>query len=150
MSKLSVKNGTPTGNANMCRNCSWGQFIIGYRESDLLAICTNTSPNTVLPFTVMDCSSFSDKFRPDWEQMKKLAINIQPVRVSKKTTGFSPTETLRPTGLKPEDEDGCSSANINQQQPTTCRWRRARVHQWQSAAQAEVQVRFLPPGFSLV
>ena len=104
MSKLKVKNGTPVGNANQCRNCNWGQFIIGYRESDILAICTNTNPNTVLPFTVMECTSFSDKYRPDWEQMKKLAIDIQPVRISKKTTGFSAGETLRP--LKQDNEDG--------------------------------------------
>jgi len=104
MSKLKVKNGMPVGNANLCRNCSWGQFITGYRESDILAICTNTSPNTVLPFTVMECSSFCDKFRPDWEQMKRLAINIQPVRISKKTTGFSARETLHP--LRRDNEDG--------------------------------------------
>jgi hypothetical protein len=89
MGKLNIKNGTPVGNAHLCRSCSWGQFVIGYRESDLLAICTNTSPNVVLPFTVYECSSYADKHKPDWEQMKKLAINIQPLRVSKKTRGFS-------------------------------------------------------------
>jgi hypothetical protein len=104
MSKLKVKNGTPVGNANLCRNCNLGQFITGYRESDILAICNNTTPNTVLPFTVMECSSFSDKYKPDWEQMKRLAINIQPVRISKKTTGFSVGETLRP--FRRDNEDG--------------------------------------------
>jgi hypothetical protein len=105
MNKLKVKNGTPAGNENLCRNCNWGQFITGYRESDILAICTNTSPNTVLPFTVMECTSFSDKFRPDWEQMKKLAIDIQPVRISKKTTGFSAHETIHSLRLHDEDEE---------------------------------------------
>ncbi len=71
------------GNAHLCDSCHWGQFITGYRESDRLAICTNTSPNIVLPFTVYACSNFSDKHKPDWEQMKKLAIDIRPVRVSK-------------------------------------------------------------------
>jgi hypothetical protein len=68
-------------------------------------ICTNTSPNMVLPFTVMECGSFSDKFKPDWNQMKKLAIYIQPVRISKRTTGFSASETLRPLMPDPEDEE---------------------------------------------
>ncbi|MGD0683006.1 MAG: hypothetical protein ABR990_13265 [Terracidiphilus sp.] len=104
MSKLKVTNGTPVGNANLCKNCNLGQFITGYRESDILAICNNTTPNTVLPFTVMECSSFSDKYKPDWEQMKRLAINIQPVRISKKTTGFSVGETLRP--FRRNNEDG--------------------------------------------
>jgi hypothetical protein len=101
MGKLNIKNGTPVGNAQLCRNCHWAQFMIGYRESDLLVICTNASPNLEVPFTVMDCSEFSDKLRPDWEQMEKLAINIQPVRMSKKTRGFSV-----PAGNAPVNETG--------------------------------------------
>jgi hypothetical protein len=37
--------------------------------------------------------------------MKKLAIYIQPVRISKRTTGFSASETLRPLMPDPEDEE---------------------------------------------
>jgi len=103
MGKLNVKNGTPAGGTHLCRSCSWGQFIVGYRESDMLAICTNTSPNVVLPFTVYECSSYADKHKPDWEQMEKLAIDIQPVRVSTKTRGFCAAGTLGP--VKTEDED---------------------------------------------
>ncbi len=103
MGKLNVKNGTPVGGAHLCRSCTWGQFIVGYRESDMLAICTNTSPNVVLPFTVYECSGFADKHKPDWKQMKELAIDIQPVRVSTKTAGFSTVSTIRP--LKTADED---------------------------------------------
>jgi hypothetical protein len=89
MSKLKVRNGTPEGNLHLCVNCTWGQFVTGYRESDRLAICTNAYPNIVLPFTVYECTSFTDKHRPDWKQMQKLAINLRPVRVSSRTAGFS-------------------------------------------------------------
>jgi hypothetical protein len=78
--------------------------MIGYRESDLLVICTNTSPNMVVPFTVYECSEYRDKNRPDWEQMEKLAINIQPVRISAKTAGFSIAEPLRVARKIGEDE----------------------------------------------
>ncbi len=105
MGKLNVKNGTPVGNIHLCRSCSWGQFVTGYRESDMLAICTNTGPNVVLPFVVYDCTSYSDKHKPDWEQMKKLAIEIEPVRVSAKTRGFSTIETIRPVRTAQHDED---------------------------------------------
>jgi hypothetical protein len=108
MGKLHVKNGTPVGSTHLCRTCTWGQFMTGYRESDLLAICTNTSPNIVVPFTVYECSGYSDKQRPDWEQMQKLAIDIQPVRISSKTAGFTTIQTLRPvkkTGDEDEDAD---------------------------------------------
>ena len=109
MGKLNVKNGTPVGNAHLCMNCSWGQCITGYRESDRLVICNKTSPDFVVPFTVLDCSCFEDKYKPDWRQMQKLAIDIQPVRVSAKTSGFSVISTPQPTvgvgGDEDEDED---------------------------------------------
>ncbi len=111
MSKLNVKNGTPAGNAHLCDGCHWGQFITGYRESDRLAICTNTSPNIVLPFTVYACSNFSDKHKPDWEQMKKLAIDIRPIRVSKKTAGFSTKGSHRPVTV-PDGGDKKNEAAI--------------------------------------
>jgi hypothetical protein len=112
MSKLNVKNGTPVGNAHLCDGCHWGQFITGYRESDRLAICTNTSPNIVLPFTVYACTNFSDKHRPDWEQMEKLAIKIRPVRVSKETAGFSSTISPRPVSVPADEEDEQDEAAI--------------------------------------
>jgi len=112
MSKVSVKNGTPVGNAHLCESCHWGQFITGYRESDRLAICTNTSPNVVLPFSVYACSSFSDKHKPDWEQMEKLAIDIRPVRVSKTTAGFSTRISPRPVAVPADGEDKQDEAAI--------------------------------------
>lgn len=108
---MNVKNGTPVGNTHLCDGCHWGQFITGYRESDRMAICTNTSPNIVLPFTVYACSHFSDKHKPDWEQMEKLAIDIRPVRVSKKTTGFSTKVPARSTSIS-EDVDNQDEAAI--------------------------------------
>lgn len=105
MGKLNVKNGTPVGNTHLCLSCSWGQFITGYRESDRLAICTNTSPNVVLPFTVYECTGFNDKHRPGWEQMEKLAINILPARHSSRTAGFSTAISPSPGTIPGRNED---------------------------------------------
>ena len=102
MGKMNVKNGKPVGNAHLCKSCSYGQVVAGYRDSDSLVICMNTSPNIVVPFTVFDCSEFSDKFRPTWEQMSKLAIEVDPVRVSAKTRGFGTVTTIR---VEEEEED---------------------------------------------
>ena len=109
MGKLHVKNGTPVGSEHLCKGCSHGQFTTGYRESDVLAVCTNIYPSFRLPFVVHECTDFEDKLRPDWEQMEKLAIEIQPVRVSKKTRGFNLTEVTKPeyepAVAEDEDED---------------------------------------------
>jgi hypothetical protein len=103
MGKLNVKNGTPVGNFHLCKNCDWSQYTTGYRESDVLVFCTNTSPSFRVPFTVHECSQFQDKSKPDWEQMEKLAIQIHPLRVSKKTKGFH--VGLNPETNKPEPDE---------------------------------------------
>jgi hypothetical protein len=105
MGKLNVKNGTPVGSEHLCKRCSWGQCMTGYRESDFVVICTNTSPNFKVPFTMLDCSEFSDRNRPDWDQMKKLAIEIAPRRVSTRTPGFSTITTMQPIRRVAEDDD---------------------------------------------
>src|SRR5277367_2060937 len=104
MGKLNVKNGTPVGNDHLCKSCSWGQFTTGYRESEVLVFCTNTSPNFKVLFPVHECSEYYDRHRPDWEQMKKLAIDIDPRRISKKIRGFSLNEVLCPVIREVEDE----------------------------------------------
>ena len=105
MSKLNIQNGTPVGNEHLCKSCSWGQYTSGYRESEVLVFCTNTSPNFKVLFPVHECSEYYDRHRPDWEQMKKLAIDIDPRRISKRTRGFSLTAVLCPLTREVEDEN---------------------------------------------
>src|SRR5579871_581530 len=88
MSKLNVKNGTPVAGPHLCRNCNWGQYMTGYRESDLFVICTNSNPARVVPFVVRECTEYEDRYRPDWEQMQKLAINLTEEVARKPTPGF--------------------------------------------------------------
>lgn len=102
MGNTYVKNGTPVGNEHLCKSCNWGQIVTGYRESEVLAFCTNTSPTIRLPFTVHKCTEYQDKSRPDWQQMEKLAIQIDPIRVSKKVRGFTLPNPQQPE--KPEYE----------------------------------------------
>ena len=87
MSKLNVKNGTPVGNEHLCKGCTHGQFTTGYRESEVLVICTSPDPARVIPFIVHECTEFWDRRRPNWEQMEKLAINFSEER-RKPTPGF--------------------------------------------------------------
>lgn len=105
MGKLNVKSGTPVGNTHLCMSCSWGQCMTGYRESDRVVICNKTTPDFIVPFTMLDCTGFEDKHRPDWRQMQKLAIDIQPVRVSAKTAGFSLAVASRTATHPVADED---------------------------------------------
>jgi hypothetical protein len=76
MAKLKVKNCTPVGNNHLCRSCTHGQFTVGYRESDLLVVCTNSSPARQIPFPVYECTEYWDRNRPSWDQMAKLALDF--------------------------------------------------------------------------
>jgi len=105
MGKLNVKNGTPVGSEHLCRSCSWGQYTTGYKESEVMVFCTNTSPNFRVLFPIHDCSAYYDKHKPDYDEMKKLAIDLNPRRMSTKTKGFSNSEVFRPAPVETEDEE---------------------------------------------
>jgi len=88
MVKVNVNNGTPVNGPHLCRNCNWGQFMTGYRESDVFVICTNSNPARVIPFVVRECTEYQDRNRPDYEQMEKLAISFSTEVNRKPTPGF--------------------------------------------------------------
>jgi len=87
MGKLNVKDGTPVGCEHLCRSCINGQYTTGYRESDLLVICTNSSPGRVVPFPVSECTDYWDRNRPSYDEMNKLALSFSEGR-RKATPGF--------------------------------------------------------------
>jgi len=111
MGKLNLKNGTPVGNENLCKRCTWGLVMTGYRDSDFLVVCTAINPNRYVPFTVMDCTWFTDKHKPTYSEMKKLAIDVDPVRVSAKTKGFYAVTKIHPARDDDEDEDEAARAD---------------------------------------
>lgn len=107
MGKLIVKNGTPVGSEHLCRTCSNGQFTVGYRDSEVLVICTNSGPARLIPFPVYECTGYWDRNRPSYDEMRKLALNFSDYR-RKPITGFRRKELAQiPVTVTndPEDED---------------------------------------------
>ncbi len=103
MGKVNVKNGTPVGNAHLCRSCLHGQFTTGYRETDVLVICTNSTPARLVPFPVHECSDYWDRNRPSFGQMHKLALDFSEGR-RQRVRGFSAAGFA---AVKEEDDDSC-------------------------------------------
>src|SRR3978361_1995092 len=85
MGKL-VKGGTPVGSASLCRTCTSAHIMTGYRESEMITMCNDVSPNIVVPFIIYECSGYYDKNRPSWKQMEDLAITVTPAPL--KPVGF--------------------------------------------------------------
>jgi len=81
-----VKNGTPIGTQSRCETCEHSHILRGYRESEGVTFCYYATLMAV-PFKVRDCSNYSDKARPNWEQMQELAIEIRP-SPTLKSAGF--------------------------------------------------------------
>ncbi len=50
MGKIKVKGGTPNGWASLCTTCAWAHIVSGFRESELVVICTEVNPKTLLSF----------------------------------------------------------------------------------------------------
>jgi hypothetical protein len=88
MSRAYIKGGTPVGSESLCKTCASAHIMAGYRESELVTVCTDVNPNVVVPFVIYECTGYYDKNRPDWEQMQKLAIDVRP------------SSTLKPVGFK--------------------------------------------------
>jgi hypothetical protein len=87
MSKINMKGGTPNTWSSLCATCTWATVVAGFRESELVVICTDVQPNFCVPFKVKECSSYLDRNRPDYDAMKKLAIVVEPSS-SLKPVGF--------------------------------------------------------------
>jgi hypothetical protein len=87
MGKINVKGGTPNGWSSLCTTCAWAHIVSGFRESELVVICTEVNPNFPVPFKVQECTNYLDRNRPSYEAMRKLAIYVEPSS-SLKPVGF--------------------------------------------------------------
>jgi hypothetical protein len=101
MGWISMKGATPVGSAPLCRTCSNAHIVSGYRESEMMVVCRATYPDFRVPFIVRECSGYNDKAKPDWKEMKKLAIHVAPPIRSSKKIGFGETTVC----VDADDED---------------------------------------------
>ena len=88
MSNLYVRNGTPIGAVSKCSTCANAHVVEGYRESEVIVMCTYASYTHALmiPFRVKSCSNYEDRTKPSWLQMQKLAIPVSDA--VRKPAGF--------------------------------------------------------------
>jgi hypothetical protein len=87
MGKINMKGGTPNVWASLCNTCTWAHIFSGFRESEMVVICTEVNPNIPVLFKVQECTNYLDRNRPSYDAMTKLAIHVQPSS-SLKPVGF--------------------------------------------------------------
>ncbi len=85
--KIYVKDGTPVEGQSRCATCTNAHLMRGFRETEEVTYCTFAFELIRVPFKIRECSNYSDRHRPTWEQMEELAIDILPLS-SAKPAGF--------------------------------------------------------------
>ena len=49
---------------SLCATCVWGTVRKGYRNGEVEAVCRLISPNTLVPFSVRECTDYTDRRVP--------------------------------------------------------------------------------------
>jgi hypothetical protein len=84
---FSIRNGTPVGSESLCKTCTYVHMQSGYRESEELIFC-NFGNLRLVPFPVKECTDYTNRTLPTWEQMEKLALDVKSAP-NKRVKGFS-------------------------------------------------------------
>ena len=92
MGNAYVRHSTPIGAVSLCATCANSHIVEGFRESEVIALCTYIYDRPLsIHFRVKSCSNYHDKTRPSYRDMQKLAIPVS-------------TGTLKPVGFLLERE----------------------------------------------
>ena len=75
------------GNETRCKTCTHVHMQTGFRESEELIFCSYDALRLV-PFPVKECTDYANRTLPTWEQMQKLALDVQSAP-NKRVAGFS-------------------------------------------------------------
>jgi hypothetical protein len=99
---IHIKDGTAIGSQSRCVSCEHSHILRGYRESEEVTFCYYASL-MVVPFKIRECSNYSDKTRPSWEQMEELAIEIRATPTLKSAGFRTGPESEREVGKEKEE-----------------------------------------------
>lgn len=61
MFKLFIRGGIPHGRTSLCATCTSAHIVTGYRESEMVVICTEANPHISIRFEVKECTEYSDR-----------------------------------------------------------------------------------------
>jgi len=89
MNTIVMKKAALRDEKSLCYACYWAHIQKGFRESEEVVYCCFSRFRAV-PFTVADCTDFSNKNVPTREQMENIALII-PTKPARKAGGFART-----------------------------------------------------------
>ena len=103
MVKVTVKGGTPEGCESLCRSCTNGHIITGFRASEEQVFCRTFYIEREIHFPVRMCTFYADKRLATKTEMEEIAWHLR-------STNGKPCRNLgfvssTPAGHEPEVEE---------------------------------------------
>jgi dTDP-4-dehydrorhamnose 3,5-epimerase-like enzyme len=65
MFKIFIRGGIAHGRTSLCATCASAHIVTGYRESEMVVICTEANPHIPIRFEVKECTEYSDRNRAE-------------------------------------------------------------------------------------
>ena len=75
--KVTVKEGTPEGCESLCRSCTRGHIITGFRASDEEVFCRTFYIEREIHFPVRECTFYEDKRLASKGEMEEIAWHLR-------------------------------------------------------------------------
>ena len=80
MFKLFIRGGIAHGRTSLCATCASAHIVTGYRESEMVVICTEATPQLTVRFEVKECTKYVARDRPAPEA-RKLGFFVEELTI---------------------------------------------------------------------
>jgi hypothetical protein len=105
MGKVVVKGGTPEGCESLCRSCSQGHIITGFRASEQQVFCRTFYIEREILFPVRECTFYTDKRLATKTEMEEIAWHLRSTTSRPyRNLGFVRAAALESTPDEPAEE----------------------------------------------
>jgi hypothetical protein len=94
MVTIRVKGGTPRGSDTLCRTCSHGHIVKGFRASEEDVFCRYFYIEREIHFAVSECTFYEDRRLASKHEMEQIAWILR-TDMPRRRVGFLSPEQLR-------------------------------------------------------
>ena len=94
MVTIKVRGGTPQGSETLCRTCSYGHLIKGFRATEEEVFCRYFYLEREIRFPVSECTFYEDRRLASKREMEDIAWILR-TDMPRRRVGFISPEQLR-------------------------------------------------------
>src|SRR6267143_74483 len=110
MVTVRVKGGTPEGCESLCRTCTRGHIITGFRATEEEVFCRTSYIEREIRFPVRECTFYEDRRLASKEDMEEIAWRLRSTTIKpNQSLGFVSAAQLRE--IESEDSEIAPAAN---------------------------------------